>query len=358
MPLIPKKMQKEMKSDKPQGLIMAVSVKRKSKKMANGGPVSAKSEKRPMPEQGDISNKQANMDSPKSLKQDKWADRPERMQSMQGPKMASSSIIKASPVDALGRRLDMIENHLMKLNPSSPKDQPPKADNEMDAMKAGPAPHKMKMMAKGGMINEDVSMNAAEMDNDEHPAGLESDNDEMSPNEDEFMSNRFAGGGNVKTAMQNTADPESLEDVGDSATSNTIQGSPSKDQMDEYNSPSNQAIRAKYGYAEGGEVEDEEMLDHHASVAAAIMARRDRKMMAEGGEVDIDSNNEEQPNSFYHQNEEAALKENYDSDMDDVSQPEDSNLKGDSREDDEENEHDSSLVSKIMRKRKSSPISK
>lgn len=95
--------------------------------------------------------------------------------------------------------------------------------------------------------------------------------------------------------------------------------------------------------AEGGlvdEIEDE----HYNSIAAAIMAKKERQaklmsdseednalMLAEGGMVDIDENAEEQPNVFYKRNK-AILKENYDSDMDDTIQPEDSNLMSDPAE--------------------------
>lgn len=82
--------------------------------------------------------------------------------------------------------------------------------------------------------------------------------------------------------------------------------------------------------ADGGEVEPEDMPEmyedeeqHHDSIASAIMARR--KRMAAGGQVDIESNEMEQPNSFYEQNEDAALKENYDDDIEDLMQPMDSN---------------------------------
>jgi hypothetical protein len=90
------------------------------------------------------------------------------------------------------------------------------------------------------------------------------------------------------------------------------------------------------------------MMEHHDSVAAAIMAKR--RKMAEGGRVDINENNEEQPNSFYEQNEHEAL----DWDMDDdqlEDQPMDSNEQGDQREDDTEDKHD--MISAIRRKMKS-----
>lgn len=124
--------------------------------------------------------------------------------------------------------------------------------------------------------------------------------------------------------------------------------------------------------AEGGEIEpsvDEDMSEHknqmleisrpemeedkhrdeelpsedHDSIASAIMSKR--KRMAEGGQVDIDHNNQEEPNSLYEMNEDAALKENLDSDMMSVSQPENSNEHGDEIESDIRD-----MVSKIRSK--------
>lgn len=154
---------------------------------------------------------------------------------------------------------------------------------------ASPEEHIRAPMAKGGKINDFEDMDDAEEDNAQHPAHLEEDDDMM-------------------------GDAEAMDDHMDM-------------------------------YARGGDIDGnrEQMDDHEDSMAAAIMARRDRMhadidsgaydldhavQMAEGGEVDIDMNAEEQPNDFYHQNEDAVLKENYDSDLDDVSQPMDSNTQG------------------------------
>lgn len=122
--------------------------------------------------------------------------------------------------------------------------------------------------------------------------------------------------------------------------------------------------------AEGGSIEREEMMqpeaeakeERHASIAAAIMAKRhaaaklnsdsdmdEMVLMAEGGMVDIESNGREEPNAFYDRNK-AILKENYDEGMEDAEQPMDSNEHGDAREDAESDPHD--MVDKIMRKRK------
>lgn len=190
--------------------------------------------------------------------------------------MVESKIINPRKVDALGQVLKNKEAHLMST-------LPPEDETEHLAYDDNHALHS-KQFAKGGMINEEVSMDMAENDELEHPAGLEMDNDMMKPSDEEIMANHFAEGGEV------------LED------DDEMQPEP--------------------------EAEDED----HASIAAAIMSKRAK--FAAGGMVDIDSNNEEQSNMYYKLNR-AALKENFDSDMDSVSQPMDSNEHGDSIDADE-----------------------
>lgn len=108
------------------------------------------------------------------------------------------------------------------------------------------------------------------------------------------------------------------------------------------------------GYAEGGMVHDEEEIEHAASIAGAIMAkRRSAKMMAEGGMVDIESNGMEEADPMDDMNED-ALKENYDEELSDMDQPMDSN---EHSEDIDEDKHD--MVSAIRAKMKMrSPITK
>lgn len=267
---------------------IAYAVKKKSSKpkmMAEGGPVSAKSEKRPMPEQKSADSMEVSLNSSKkALPQSTWTDKPTVAQAQSKPRTQPIRRPKMVPSDAFSTKLHNQEDDLMEMKPASPEEKP-------------------KGYFEGGVVSEKDSEN----DNVDHPAGLEEDNDQMHPAEDEYMASHFA---------------------------------------------------------EGGEVEE----DHHDSITAAIMAKRDRMhamidsgsmdeddavRMADGGMVDIDSNNEEQPNSYYNRNEHAALKENYDSDMDDLSEPMDSNEMGDSREDDEENKLDmvSSIRSKMNMKR-------
>lgn len=153
--------------------------------------------------------------------------------------------------------------------PASPKEQPEQAYNEEEADKSGPdvsALH-MKKMAEGGSINGEISIDTADEDGAEHPAGLESSDSSIRPVQSEYMANHMKA------------------------------------------------------LAEGGMLDEIEE-DHHASVAAAIMAKR--KRMAEGGQVDIAHNNSEEPNAYYAANE-AVLKENMNSEMAKMSQPEDSN---------------------------------
>lgn len=93
--------------------------------------------------------------------------------------------------------------------------------------------------------------------------------------------------------------------------------------------------------------DEEETLDNHFdSIADAIIAKKRRKMMAEGGEVDLEENSEESPNFEDQQSFKANGKEQYD-DSQLSDQPEDSNEHGDEMDSDI---HD--MVSRIRAKLK------
>lgn len=292
----------------------------KVKKMAEGGPVSAKTEKRPGTQtEGADAHEVARNAAKKALVADGWTDQPTLPQARKGLKTTPIKHPKMAHSDIVQSRLRDEEDHLQisaGVN-DGPQEQPPREDDEEGADRSGPSVPalKMKRMAKGGEINEEVSMHDAEEDGEEHPAGLESDNDEMAPPEDEFMAGHFADGGEISPM-------------------------------------------------------DEEMEEHHASISAAIMAKRAKlhemvasgamdedhaaeSMMAAGGEVDLDENAMEEPNGYYEANEHSALKENYDEDMHDVTEPMDSNEHGDGREDASENKHDmvTAIRSKMKKKR-------
>ncbi len=307
------------KESRAQNLAIAYSVKRKAskKKMAEGGEVNedAATEHRPMPEEHDRDAAEIkHNEGKKALRDSDWTDNPtvKQAQKMSITKMSSPKMVEGN----LKVKLRGQEEDLMAMHPASPKEEPERQYDEEEPNRQGISPHKMKMMAKGGMINEEVSMHDAEEDNEEHPAHLEEDDDQMTMPVDEYMASHFAHGG---MAME------------------------------------------------------EEELEHAADIAAAIMARRKSRevmdsgsadedyaeRMAEGGEVDIEENEEEQPNGYYDRNEHAALKENYDQELHNVHEPEDSNEHADMREEDEENDDDESIVDAIMRKmKKRSPITR
>jgi hypothetical protein len=299
----------EMHAGKPQdqSLAIAYSIKRKAqhKKMAEGG--SVKDEKRPMPEQMHEDKAEVMRNNSKaSLKQAGWTDQPTvtqaqskpRVQAIKHPKIASSGVFQT--------KLYNQEDDLMDSDaPASDKEQPDKDYNEKKARKSGPdvpALH-MKKMAKGGMINNAVSMHEAE----------EEDDDQKRP--------------------------------------------PMADYMEDHDAAQ---------YAEGGEVDNEAEIEHAASIAAAIMAKRkkeaigahsdsdiDHEMyMAEGGEVDLSENADEEPNHEDQLSFNALKKENYsESDaLDDLNQPMDSNEH--SPEHEEEDVNDRSIVSAVRRKMK------
>lgn len=122
--------------------------------------------------------------------------------------------------------------------------------------------------------------------------------------------------------------------------------------------------------AEGGEVEIKES-DAHREAARRIdeemeareahnqeideqfddiEERAKRHRYAHGGEVDIESNAQEEPN-FYDDRNVAVLKENYDEDMSDVTQPWDSNEHAVDLEDEDEN--GKGMISEIRSRMKS-----
>lgn len=360
MPLMPGKSKKvfsknvetEMESGKPknQALAIAYSVKRKpKKKMAEGGMAkneSASSESRPMPEERDKDSQMMSRNSDnKSPKNDEWTSNITISQA-QKPSITKLSQPKIVGSDAFSvRNRDMHEDEadmMDQIPPESDLAQPPARDNEMDAKKQGSDPDmakqhnnskmpynkaiedqyaqdmaaaemkKVQSYAAGGMVNEAVSMDSAEDDRVEHPAGLESDNDQMRPSEDEYMSGHFASGGSVES------------------------GSPDMN------------------YADGGSIEDEREEEHHNSIAATIMSKRSK--YAEGGKIlshdsiysddsdqaDLSRNADEDANEEDQVSFNALRKENYSESagLRQLDNPKDSGQRGDQREMDEENGHD------------------
>lgn len=352
MPLMPGKSKKafsenvatEMKHGKPQpqALAIAYSVKRKNgkKKMAEGGMVneSAKSEHRPMPDERDKDSAEVSRNSgKKASSEDSWTDQPTVKQAqkpsltrLSRPRMVGSDAFSVRTREEVDADMDRMDS----MPPESPEAQPPKKYDEEDAAKSGPKVPDMqdehsnhrKPYAKGGMINEEVSIKDADEDHAEHPAGLESDDDEMSPPEKEFMAGHFAEGGEVSPEDEEMEEHHSSITAAIMAKRDRMKAMIDSGAMDE--------DHAVHGYAEGGEVNGHDSIYAHPEEDQADLSRN----------AEEDANMEDQ-SSF-----DALRKENYSESagLDALDNPHNSSLHGAPREDDEENKHD--MISAIRSK--------
>lgn len=314
-----------MDSKKPQSLGIAYDVKRRSskKKMAEGGKVREDRDKM-SGKSGLIRTDTESNQNQKGVHQHgskgssggiseaggklrDYGSQPDKQKSSYGKK--ESSHVKEIHKDTLSELKSMPKPKLEGMaeggEVQKPRLQPKKHPMmvKSDAFSA-----KLRDDEDDNSINHALSIEDADQDMEQEPQGLEEDDDQMKPSDSEIMSDMMAEGGMMEDEVR----------------------------------PDRGFGKVIIKNAKGGMIDDEMDMDHEDSIAAAIMARKDR-MMAEGGQVDIDSNNEEQPNGYYEQNEDAVLKENYDKDMDDMSQPMDSNEHGHNLSD--EDAHD--MVSKI-----------
>lgn len=362
----------EMHAGKPQGqsLAIAYNVKKKApKKYAKGGqiPPSAKTESRPMPDEAGQSEVSRNSGN-KPSKQDSWTSRPDIAQSTKGKKTTAIKHPRMVPINGASLRLRDEEDDLQSsagVN-DGPQEQPPKADDEMDAKKSGDKVPDMQREHSNG--RKPYAAGGKVIDEDAMDLRLRDDESDLMIHDD-------------PSGDEGDADAHSLDEV-----DGNRKGPAVSDMEHEHSN-------GRKPYAEGGEAREEDdtvgkrdglftfpkeddghdemEMDHHDSIASAIMANRDRMhaeidsgahdldeavRMAEGGEVedsqaDIMENGEEQPNGYYPRNEDEVLKENYMDDMGDVSQPDDSNETGDEREDSKSDKHD--MVEKIRRSMKS-----
>jgi hypothetical protein len=381
MPLMHKRSQKafehnikaEMEAGKPQkqSLAIAYSVKRKAKKasggmvksgspdmnMAKGGMVneSAKSEHRPMPSEMDNDAAEVRRNKgDKAPSQDKMTDQPERKQSTKGgvfalkePKIMEGATFKSKKRDAMDEMERDEERHLMDSDaPASPDEQPNREKDEEGPDRQGDKVPDMqdehstrrKPYAKGGEIEAS--------DEEKHPDSMyEDDLQDLDPSEDEGL------------MMADDHDEMGPDRQGDKVS----------DMEEPHNADEDKA----YGYADGGSVHNEEELEHAASLAAAIMAKR--RMMARGGPIlsedsmesddsdmaDLNRNAEEDANMEDKASFDSLRKENYSerSALEEAKHPEDSNMH--SPEHEPMDIHDSELVNAIRRKmRMKSPITR
>lgn len=309
-----------MSKDKSE-LAIAYSVKRKpKKKMAEGGKVkneSAKSEARPMPEHTDDDAKMVGRNSGnKAPKNDRVSDDPTVKQAqkrsptpLSQPKMVGSDAFSV-------RNRDQHEenaNQMAAFPPQTDRAQPQPRYNEIDAQKSGPKVPDM----------------AAQHNNGRQPyiKAIEDQYAQDIANANMRKEQSYAAGGMVES------------------------GSPDMD------------------FHDGGSVDEEREEMHDASVAAAIMSRKERKKYAEGGEIhshpsiysddsdqaDLSRNADEDANEEDQLSFNALRKENYSESegLELMDSPGDSNEHGDAREDAESDKHDkiSKMRSRMNAKR-------
>ncbi len=378
----------EMEHGKPQkqALAIAYSMKRRQKK-AKGGPISAKEESRPMPNQEHNDKHDAERTKRPHPRAEMAAEktRPKR-EPIKHPRMV--------PSDAFSTRLYDAEGNLMgHMRPASPEEQPAKWMDEEEAKKQGFSPdmasehstHR-KPYAKGGEIQPSDKKHPKNPFEDDHLEHLDPSEDEGTMYADEHDEMDQDGHGptpqdedDLMMAEGGTPEPEP---------------SPSPNSKDPLKSVRDYVGKHTDGgpkeYARGGHVspEDEEHIEHEDSIAAAIMAKKARErgheaamsdsdidemvMLYDGGEImeqsddilshgsmdsddsdqaDLSRNHDEDANEEDQASWNALRRENYNSSDLDIDNPKDAAMKGDSKEKSEEDEHD--MVSAIRSKMKS-----
>jgi len=385
----------DTKMDSPSD-IPADSPLRIKTKMADGGAISAKTEKRPMPEDLHNDEMDAHQNSArKPLKDAYWTDNPTVRQAQNKPKVEPIKHPKMVPTDAFSTRLYDKEGKLQEsASPGPYGEQPESYMNEEDPKKRGSDPdmsethstHR-KPYAKGGQIepkdheSHNIDMRTR-MEPKDDPESMHERREQLnhmredSPSMDEGYEHAMEH--NEEDPMSHGPDP----DMADShvtgrkpyAKGGTIQYEDAMDNID-HDMEFNPAYD-KYSPVDSMEQpEEEEHEEHHNSIAAAIMAKRrgikqisdsdeDRMiMMADGGilshdsiysddsdMVDLSRNHDEDANEEDQLSFNALRKENYNSDFLKMDQPDDSNLKSDDEEMDSHDRHD--MISAIRSKMK------
>lgn len=197
--------------------------------------------------------------------------------------------------------------------------------------------------AEGGHVGMEYGKKAEADARPADPAGMMADDEEMSPSKKRIMADHMQALKKITPAVERITNKPDMPEM--------AKGGMIKPQNMSRPDKGFGAIIAKDDMDD--QPEGEEMKDKKASLAAILMSMKKAKKMADGGMVDIDENNEEQPNMYDEQNEE-ALDWDMDSQMADFPQPENSNEHG---MDMDNADHEEDLVAAIRRHmRKKSPM--
>jgi hypothetical protein len=367
----------EMDAGKPQkqSLAIAYSVKRRSgkKKMAKGGEITAKGEKRPMPDDTYDDSKETNRTGKSNMSGDQSWGGDQTVKQAQKASPTKLSQPKLRGDDAFsGRNKEMRdeENDLIDSDyPESDRAQPRERRNENGPNRQGSKVSDMSRQHNNGKTPYDSAtenqysedMADEDMKKRQSPLGRYADGGEVEDPDEKSdgagARNNGAktsttgnktktggsnpggastgGAGTVTITTGNTPPSISVSDVGGRTDSRNAGGMDPSDEDDDATM-----------MAEGGEVEE-----HYASIADAILAKK-RRASAQNGRADVSLNAVEEPNNLDDDNYDALRKENYSESagLDQLNSPEDSNTHGRTLSD--EDEHGESLVDSIRRKRK------
>jgi hypothetical protein len=328
----------------------------KLKGLAEGGEISAANEKRPMlSDTHDDAAMTRRNSSRKDNKESGVLDNPTVRQAQKSsvtklsrPRMVPSSVINA--------RLITDEDDLQSsVHPANPNEQPSRVMDEEGPDRQDPRVSDMEdehsthrePYAKGGQI---------EASDERHPlTKYEDDITDLTPSENEGEA----------TARANNEEGSNRQgpDVAALHMKMMADGGPAPG-IDEV-IPDKGFGKIIIMKADGGPISEEEQEEHENSIAAAIMAKRKAReedgmsgstdensaiQMAEGGEVDLSLNADEQPNNEDQMSFEALKKENYSESegLKHMDSPKDSNEHGHEIDSDD---HD--MVEAIRRRMKS-----
>jgi hypothetical protein len=379
---------------------------------AEGGEINAKNERRPMPDNRYDDSKMISKNSGKKApKNDNWLDQPTvaQAQSNNGRKVMPIKRPKMVPSDAFSTKLYNQEGMLEESASPGPYDaQPDKDYDEMGPNRKGPKvpdmedehSTKAKPYAKGGQIESSDRMSK----NIKKRTMMEPMDDEMSEHERIEMDDH--------QRMDSPSEDEGYEHAMEHDEEGQKRQGPDVPDMEDEHST------GRKPYAKGGDIqyedsmenedhdmemnpahdehseddsemqpEHEEEEEHHNSIAAAIMAKKDRKALQmsdsdmdemirlyEGGEImerrgkilshgsfdthedadqaDLSRNADEDANEEDQMSFRALEKENYSESegLKQLDSPMDSAQHGDDEEMESENQHD--MISKIRSKMK------
>lgn len=191
--------------------------------------------------------------------------------------------------------------------------------------------NKKKKMYEGGVVSSKEAQETQE------PGVPQRKSDDMRPSKEEYMADHFAYGGEAEDdgepAMPQPKPDNYREPEDEYMSERMTNGEPPARKPDNKRPPM-----------------DEYMADHFSdggSVADSIM--RKRKMMANGGEVDLSENAEEEPNNEDQMSFEALKKENYSESagLDELDQPMDSNEHGHELSDEDMHDKAEQMRSKV-----------